>query len=59
MTRENEELTKIVYLAQKSNPSPGDFVKLIEQDFERIGEEIEDNLVKNMGKDQFKILVKN
>ena len=43
VTRENEELTKIVYLARKSNPSPGDFVKLIEQDFESIGEEIEDN----------------
>jgi hypothetical protein len=59
VTREDEELTKRVYLAQKSNPSPGDFVKLIENDFKTIGEEMNENFVRNMGKEQFKIFVKN
>ena len=59
VTIEDEELTKIVYLAQKSNPSHGDFVKLIENDFKTIGEEINQNFVRNMGKEQFKIFVIN
>ena len=59
MTRDDEELTKRVYLTQKQNPSPGDFVKLIEEDFKTIGEEMNDNMIKKMEKEQFKTFVKN
>ena len=46
-------------MTQKQNPSPGDFVKLVEEDFEKIGEEMDDNLIKHMGKQQFKTFVRN
>ena len=59
VTRDDEELTKRVYLTQKQNPSPGDFVKLIEEDFKTIGEEMNDNMIKKMEKEQFKTFVKN
>ena len=37
LNRSDEELTKRVYNAQKKNPLEGDWVKMVEKDFEVIG----------------------
>ena len=37
LNRSDEELTKRVYNAQKKNPLEGDWVKMVEKDFEVLG----------------------
>ena len=38
LKRDDKELTKRIYKAQQSNPTKGDFVKLLEEDFRLIDE---------------------
>ena len=45
-------------MAQKANPSPGDFIKLVKNDFEMIEEELNEEAITKMSKEQFKIFVK-
>ena len=35
--RDNEELTKIIYNAQRNNPSKGDWIEMIQNDFKDMG----------------------
>ena len=58
LTRDDNELIKRVYKTQKSNPSSGDFVKLVESDLETIGEEFDENLIRSMDKEKFKVHVR-
>ena len=43
LKRDTNEFLRRDYTAQKENPSEGDFVELIKQDFELIGETIDEN----------------
>ena len=45
-------------MAQKTNPSPGDFIKLVQNFFEMIEEELNEEAITEMSKEQFKIFVK-
>ena len=42
MSRDNDELIKKVFLAQKEQPTRGDFVKLVEKDLSDLGLSCED-----------------
>ena len=53
----NETIPKI-YQAQKSNPSPGDFVKLVLNDLETIGLKMSESEMKQTTKPRFKKMVK-
>ena len=53
----NETIPKI-YQAQKINPSPGDFVKLVQNDLELIGLKITESELKQTTKLRFKKMVK-
>ena len=59
MKREDEELTKRILKAQIDHPSPGDFIKLVEDDFLKIGVQMDLCFVQNSRKDVFKSFVKN
>ena len=56
LQRNNTELVKRVYIAQKANPTPGDFVDLLKEDFEFIGETISDVQIEAMTVYQYKKL---
>ena len=45
-------------MAQKANPSPGDFIKLVQNNFEMIEEELNEEAITKMSKEQFKIFMK-
>ena len=59
MKREDEELTKRILKAQMDHPSPGDFYKLVEDDFLKIGVQMNLCFVQNSSKDVFKSFVRN
>ena len=47
LTREDNELVKRIYRAQKDNPTRGDFVELVTEDLKMIKEDFdEDNFLK-------------
>jgi hypothetical protein len=58
LKREDKEITKRVYHAQKKSPSEGDWLKLVEGDFKTLGLEINETLIQNCTKSQFKVMVK-
>ena len=43
LMRNEEELTKRILEEQQKNPTPGDFVELVENDFMKIGKKYDDN----------------
>ena len=43
LKRQNSELTKRIYMAQKENPTKGDFFCLVLNDFKLIGEPMDEN----------------
>ena len=45
LKRDNSELTKKIYQAQKDNPTPGDFVALLKEDFEIINADQDDHQI--------------
>ena len=59
LKRSDEELTKKVYNAQKKNPLEGDWLKLIQNDFQKLGIEINESDISNCTKSQYKIMVKS
>jgi hypothetical protein len=59
MKREDEELTKRILKAQIDYPSPGDFIRLVEDDFLKIGVQMHLCFVQNSSKNVFKSFVKN
>ena len=58
LNRSDEELTKRVYNAQKKNPLEGDWVKMVEKDFEVLGLRINESEILNCTKSQYKSVVK-
>ena len=59
LKRDDSELVKRVFKAQHENPSKGDFVKLIEEDFKFIGENFKVENICKMTKQQFKNHIKD
>ena len=58
LKRPQEELTRRVYIAQKSNPVKGDFCKLVEADMELIGGTISEQHIQLVSKNTLKAEVK-
>ena len=58
LKREEKELTKRIYKEQTINPTPGDFVKLLEEDFKLIGEKQNDIQIQNTNCTVYKKFVK-
>ena len=54
LSRNDEELIKKVYLAQKDNPTSGDFTKLLEKDLEMLGVNQEEVILNNFSKQKLK-----
>ena len=59
LKKEEEELVREIYDAQKSNPSEGDFCKLVEKDASDIGIKIIENEILTMKEERFKDNIKN
>ena len=59
LKRNDEELIKRFYSEQKQNPTKGDFIELIKEDFKMINEKQDDTAIQMIGTHQYKILVKN
>ena len=58
LKRDEKEVLLKVYRAQKENPLPGDFVKLVENDFEVINEKYDEVFLKSMSKKKYKKYIK-
>merc|ERR1712240_593862 len=58
LTKENEELIKEIYCAQKANPTEGDYCKLIEADEEEINLRLTEKEISQMTERKFKEIVK-
>ena len=56
--RDEEELTRRVFEAQATNPSPGDFAELVKDDLHSISVCMDMQEISNMGKEAFKNIVK-
>ena len=54
LTRNDQELIKRIYKTQKENPSPGDFVELIKNDFEMIEMNLDEDSISEMSRDALK-----
>ena len=58
LKRSKDELINKVYLAQKEDPSNGDFCKLVLQDFKLLEMQISEEEIESMTRCEFKKLVK-
>ena len=58
MERREDDLLKRVFLAQKENPSQGDFVRIVEKYLKELGVIFEQATSNSMSKDQLKTLLK-
>ena len=58
LNRDDRELTKKVYLAQKGDPTKGDFCLLVEKDLKMLEIKKTHAEIKEMKKEQLKMLVK-
>ena len=58
LNREENELVRRVFSAQVENPSKGDFIQLVEEDFNMIGEEINFESICQMTKIQYEKHIK-
>ena len=56
--RDESEITRKIYDCQKNNPVKGDWIELLQKDFADLGMEMDDELVRNETKLQFKSRVK-
>ena len=59
MQREDEELTKRIYNAQKNNPSKGDWIEMVQQDFKELGIQFNDEEIMKETKVEFKLRIRN
>ena len=59
LKRDNSELTKRVYLAQKANPKKGDFVELVYADAKLVNISMEEEQIENMSKTDFQAIIKS
>ena len=58
LKRNDDELTKKIYKAQKDNPIEGDFYNLVKADWEMIGEEMDEEYIATASKDTLKRHIK-
>ena len=58
LSKDESELIKRVYLAQKNNPIKNDWINLLKNDFELIGENLDDSTIKLIKKNKYKIFIK-
>ena len=58
LQRDDNEITKKIYLAQKDDTAPGDFVELIENDFKSINEEQNDLSITTTNRNSYKQHIK-
>ena len=56
--KEDNELVKKVFKAQHENPTRGDFSELVNKDMEMLGTNIDENILLNLNKAQFKTFIK-
>ena len=56
--RQDNEIIKKVYKAQRKNPSKGDWVTLVEMDLKSLNIEFNEEVIENMSSDQFSSLIK-
>ena len=54
LKRSDDELTKKIYICQKTNSEKGDWIELIKKDFIDIGMEFNEEIIKNEIKVQYK-----
>ena len=54
LTRDNQELIKKVYLKQKEESIKGDWFRTLQSDFNFIGDEIDDQKIEKMSKQEYK-----
>ena len=59
LQRDESELTNKVYLAQKDDPTPGDFADLVSKDFALIGEAHDDNSIQGANRSEYKAKIKS
>ena len=59
LQKDNNELVRKVYEAQKLFPTKDDFINKIIEDCDDIGLEWDENFIKNLKKNMFKVMVKN
>ena len=62
LTRNDEELTKRILMEQRKNPTNGDFIELVKEDFIKIGkfyDENMENFIVKTPKKVFKRYIKN
>ena len=59
LKKDETELIRKIYEAQKDDPSPGDFCELVRDDLRDIGLDIPDNQIFLHTKQKFKAIVKN
>ena len=58
LQRNSSEMLPRIYQAQKSNPSPGDFVNLVQNDLEILGLSISESEMKQTTKLRLKKMIK-
>ena len=58
VSRNDSELVKKIYLAQKQKPMKYEWIKLLEKDFDLIGEIVDDSKIKVMKKKKYKKMIK-
>ena len=58
LNRDDTEIVKKIYVEQRKNPTKGDFVELIEEDFKTINEVQDDDEIKTHQKSHDKNFVK-
>ena len=58
LQRDDNEITKKIYLAQKDDTTPGDFVELIEKDFKSINKEQDDLSITTTNRNLYKQHIK-
>ena len=59
LNKSSNELIHRVYLAQRDNPTKGDFVELVKADLENIGIDYDEEYFRGLTKGQFKQHIKN
>ena len=58
LQREDDELTKRIYQAQKDDTTPGDFAELVSKDFLSINQPQDDRKIKMTNRDSYKLDIK-
>ena len=59
LSRDDDEIVKKIFFAQKENPTRGDFIKLIEKDLKDLNITYEEIITNSISKVKLKTLAKN